>query len=64
MRCVKTKGDAELESHNQDSLPKLSNSQERFSPLQSASRHLAFEKNYPKNIFIPLIEHLNERGLR
>lgn len=26
--------------------------------------HLAFEKNYPKNIFIPLIEHLGEKGLR
>jgi hypothetical protein len=29
-----------------------------------ANRHLAFEKNYPKNIFIPLIEHLSEVGLR
>jgi hypothetical protein len=64
MRCVKTKGDAELELHNQDSLPKQSNSQEASPPLPLASRHLAFEKNYPKNIFIPLIEHLNERGLR
>lgn len=30
----------------------------------AANRHLAFEKNYPKNIFIPLIEHLSEVGLR
>lgn len=29
-----------------------------------ANRHLAFEKNYPKNIFIPLIEHLSEVGLQ
>lgn len=26
--------------------------------------HLAFEKNYPKNIFITLIEHLAELGLK
>jgi hypothetical protein len=27
-------------------------------------RQVAFEKNYPKNIFIPLIEHLSEVGLQ
>lgn len=25
---------------------------------------LGFEKNYPKNIFIPILEHLNDLGLR
>ena len=32
--------------------------------VAGGNRHLAFEKNYPKNIFIPLIEHLSEVGLR
>ena len=33
-------------------------------PSPTAPRAASFEKNYPKNLFIPLIEHLAECGLQ
>jgi hypothetical protein len=51
----------ELKEEESAELPQHSLSPLKHSQSQSES---SFEKNYPKNIFIPVIEYLAELGLR
>lgn len=64
MQESKEVGEEEAAGLGGGSVPKASSEEEAGWREGGTNRHLAFEKNYPKNIFIPLIEHLGERGLR
>ena len=64
MKIVKKEEEGWSVDKDPEGFPKLSSEEEGCSSSELATRHLAFEKNYPKNIFIPLIEHLGEMGLQ
>lgn len=64
MKLVKKEEEGWSADKHPEPFPKLSSEEEGSSSSELATRHLAFEKNYPKNIFIPLIEHLGEMGLQ
>jgi hypothetical protein len=55
MQLVKKEGGVVVGVPEENSNPKQSEEEDGSPQSSVANRHLAFEKNYPKNIFIPLI---------